>query len=180
MGRPPIGKSAMSPAERQQRRRKLNALAEKQKIEPVDPNPKRRRRPDYLPMPAGLVFWEPVKVVAVDGSHITAKMPIRRPLAEVDGTLTDDDLLYLVGKLSAQAIQRGLVSRATTAREMAVKAGAVVDRRTDEAIAAHRAGDGSASSTFGADFPIPSEGDGGTATHGMRTLMRVIAAHGAV
>lgn len=109
MGRPPIGKKAMTPAERQKRRRKAAA-----KSETVEQRKGRRARVQagidkaYIPTPPGITYWEHVAVKQNDGTDTLIWAPKTRPLASCHLDLSDDDLRALLDALQKEATRRGL------------------------------------------------------------------------
>lgn len=108
MGRPPIGRKAMTPAERQRKRRgkvirAQVAAATKGKRDRA----KDKAHAAYIPKPPGLTYWEQVTVQTAEGER-TAWAPKSRPLAACHSDLTDGDVLALLEQLEAIARERGL------------------------------------------------------------------------
>lgn len=110
MGRPPIGKRAMTPAERQQRRRKRLA---KEKAAVASKAKKSRAREKaaaaYIPTPPGITYWTKVTVQTDDGER-EIWTPRSKPAAVIEpGDLDDIDLLAAWRHITRLAISRGLV-----------------------------------------------------------------------
>jgi hypothetical protein len=68
MARPPIGKRATTPAERQRRRRK-RLRKEKLALGWRAENERRRlkKAETYIPMPPGITYWREIEVLTADG-----------------------------------------------------------------------------------------------------------------
>jgi hypothetical protein len=108
MPRPPIGKKAMTPAERQRRRRK--------KLRKEQSNDWRcrerlmlreKKARNYIPMPPGITFWRKVEVQTAEGPD-TIFTPTTRPLAKCETDLDDDEIVALLTQLRDLAEKRGL------------------------------------------------------------------------
>jgi hypothetical protein len=109
MGRPPVGKKAMTPAERQRRRRAKLAKANKENIaRKIRLKYREKSVRDYMPAPPGITLWERVPHQLPDGSikHILA--PLTKPLPVVALQLEDDEALELLHQLLDIARRRGL------------------------------------------------------------------------
>jgi hypothetical protein len=115
-GRPPIGKKAMTAAERQRRRRKTLA---KQKTsiatKAIRAMARQKTADDYIPAPPGITYWSRCEVRLVDGTLKTILEPKTKPLAACDTNLDDDDVLALIRRLGTMAKQRGLIDSARAA-----------------------------------------------------------------
>lgn len=107
MGRKPVGKKAMTAAERQRRRRKRlrsaklklgkKALRQKKLLEAGE---------QYIPTPPGVTYWRRVTIRTVDGDR-TFWQPTTRPLAAMAwGELTDADLDALREHLDREVRKR--------------------------------------------------------------------------
>jgi hypothetical protein len=93
MGRKPVGKKAMTDAERQRRRRK-KARKEKLKLGKKAEKEKKRLKnaDDYIPTPPGITYWYRVQV-----GERTLWAPTTQPLASVKwGELREEDLRCLI------------------------------------------------------------------------------------
>lgn len=110
MGRRPIGKKAMTAAERQRRRRaqlrlkslKVGSKAERQKRQ-------LKAAGKYIPIPPGFTFWRYEDVIGVDGKPRRIIAPMSKPLAAIALTFVDDaDIGALVRLLVQEAERRGL------------------------------------------------------------------------
>jgi hypothetical protein len=109
MPRPPIGKKAMTPAERQRKRRKR--LKKERSAEWHHRERQRKRRAaaeTHAPMPPGIYYWRAVRVRAEDGEVVEIRQPHAAPLAAVRDDLTDDEVLALLDELHGIAQRRGL------------------------------------------------------------------------
>lgn len=107
MGRAPIGKKAMTPAERQRRRRKrLRKEALSEATQGKRAAARQKARAKFMPMPVGFVYWREVTLEALERTTVLA--PTTRPLAACHGDLTDDDVLALLNELHSIAESRGL------------------------------------------------------------------------
>jgi hypothetical protein len=117
-GRPPIGKKAMSAAERQRRRRKKQAgeksAAVKKALRGIA---KQKTAARYIPMPPGITYWRYCEVRLADGTLKKVAAPETKPLAACDTDLDEDDILALIRRLGTMAKQRGLIDSARTALE---------------------------------------------------------------
>lgn len=108
MARPTVGKQAMTPAERQQRRRKRLKAERAAETKKVERAKRRAKNTDlYIPMPPGVTYWQQVTVITPDGEH-TVWAPKTRPLAACDSDLEDRDVLALLSQLRSIAEARGL------------------------------------------------------------------------
>jgi hypothetical protein len=108
MGRPPIGKKPMSAAERQRRRLKRIARAASAEVRKA----KAARARDkaalaYMPMPPGITYWRKVTVADPDGNPREIWSADTKPLAAIEGSLDDDDVLALLRRLGRIARGRG-------------------------------------------------------------------------
>jgi hypothetical protein len=103
MARPPIGKRAMTPAERQRRRRKK--LRRHQSAE-VQQQLRRKRRDEhakkYMPMPPGITYWRTAEILTADGPR-EIRTPATKPLAACEQDLEDDEVMSLLRQLTRQA-----------------------------------------------------------------------------
>ena len=111
MGRKPIGKRAMTPAERQARRR---AKLRKEASKAVSAGKRRAARDKanarYIPYPPGITYYEAVTVTLQDGGKREIWTPKTRPLAACHTDIADDDVLALLEQLNAIAKERGLLA----------------------------------------------------------------------
>ncbi len=108
MGRKPIGKKPMTPAERQRRHRKrLKTKRSTEVRKKLAAKARDERALLYVPMPPGVTVWRKVRIKARE--EVKIWQPTTRPLAaiQVDG-LEDDDLLALLRDLRILATERGL------------------------------------------------------------------------
>ena len=109
MARKPIGKAAMTPAERQRRRRKrLKA----EQLKTATAAERRRRRlknaAAYIPMPPGVTYWRKVAVVTPEGER-EVLAPTTQPypsLALAD--FEDAEVVVLLRALAREADRRRL------------------------------------------------------------------------
>ncbi len=107
MGRKPIGKKPMTPAERQRRHRKrLKTTRSAEVRKKLAAKARDNRAMLYVPMPPGITVWRKVRIKA--GEEVEIWQPKTRPLAAVRDDLTDDDLLALLRDLRILATERGL------------------------------------------------------------------------
>jgi len=145
MGRPPIGKKAMTPKERQRRRRaKLNKerqtdIARKLRL-------KRRQRMAEafsVPEPPGLTLW---RWVWHEETQLRICIPTTTPLPAVAQQLEDDEVLELLHQLMDIAKHRGLDIQQRPARTYP----------SHETIAEHEASGGTVG--FGAVEGAPNGG----------------------
>ncbi len=107
MGRKPIGKKPMTPAERQRRRRKglkTKRSAEVQKKMAAKARDERALK--YNPMPPGITVWYKKRMRAREVAEIW--QPRTRPLAAFQDGLEDDDILALLRDLRILATERRL------------------------------------------------------------------------
>ncbi len=109
VGRKPLGKRAMTPAERQARRRarlrrELEGAAKVGKRAAA----RDRAHAAYISAPPGITYWAAVEV-ARDGTTREIMAPNTRPLAACENDLTDDDVLALLAQLQKIASNRGLM-----------------------------------------------------------------------
>jgi hypothetical protein len=112
MARPPIGKKAMTPAERQRRRRK-RLKKEKAALGCRAENQRRRLKAakTYMPMPPGITYWRTVKVKTADGQVIETAVPLTKLLPSLEvGELDNADIIALLRQLTRAAIARGLLT----------------------------------------------------------------------
>ena len=106
MGRKPIGKKPMTPAERQRRRRKrLKTERSAEVRKKLAGKARDERALSYNPMPPGITVWRKTRIKARE--EIEIWQPTTRPLAAVQD-LEDDDLLALLRDLRILASERGL------------------------------------------------------------------------
>ena len=107
MGRKPIGKKPMTPAERQRRRRKrLKTERSAEVRKKLAGRARDERALSYNPMPPGITVWHKTRIKAREEVEIW--QPTTRPLAAVQDGLEDDDLLALLRDLRVLATERGL------------------------------------------------------------------------
>ncbi len=109
MGRPPVGKKAMTPAERQRRRRKNLKRAERSERERAA-IARARYESDkaYIPYPPGVHYWERLRVTTESGAIVEIWSPKRKPLAAIHDGLDDEAVLALLDQLHGIAKKRGL------------------------------------------------------------------------
>jgi hypothetical protein len=110
MPRPPIGKRAMTPAERQRRRRK-KLRKEKLALGSRAENERRRLKAaeTYMLMPPGITYWREVEVLTADGPR-KILTPTTKPLPSLQvSDLDDSDVIQLLRQLTRAAIARGLL-----------------------------------------------------------------------
>ena len=107
MGRNPIGKKPMTPAERQQRRRKrLKADRSAEVRKKLVGKARDERALAYNPMPPRITVWFKKRMKAGEVAEIW--QPRTRPLAAFQDGLEDDDILALLRDLGILATERGL------------------------------------------------------------------------
>ena len=107
MGRKPIGKKQMTPAERQRRRRKrLKTERSAEVRKKLAAKARDERALQYNPMPPGITVWRKVRVKAREDTEIW--QPMTRPIAAVQDGLEDNDILSLLRDLRILAAERGL------------------------------------------------------------------------
>ncbi len=107
MGRKPIGKKPMTPAERQRRRRKRLKADRSDEVRKKSAAKARDERAlQYIPMPPGITVWFKKRMKA--NEEFDAWIPRTRPLAAFQDGLEDDDILALFRDLRILAIERGL------------------------------------------------------------------------
>ena len=107
MGRNPIGKKPMTPAERQRRRRKrLKANRSDEVRKKSAAKAREERALAYIPMPPGITVWYLKRMRAREEQEIW--QPRTRPLAAFQDGLEDDDILSLLRDLRILAAERGL------------------------------------------------------------------------
>ena len=103
MGRKPIGKRAMTDAERQRKRRQRlrreRAANEKRA--------KRRAKATTIPSPPGITYWREVLVQTAEGEKAIIA-PTTRPLAACDTDLSNDEVRALARQIAAIAKRRGI------------------------------------------------------------------------
>jgi hypothetical protein len=117
-GRPPLGKQAMTAAERQRRRRKkLAKQKSSNQAKALRAIARQKNADSYMPVPPGITFWRRAKVRLDDGCIMETSLPIQKPLASCETTLDDDDVLALIRRLGAVAKRRGILSKAKAALE---------------------------------------------------------------
>ena len=108
MGRKPIGKRAMTPAERQKRHRaRLRKAkdAEWMKKERLKRRQENARR--FMPTPPGTTYWRKVRVMTPEGEQ-EIWAPLTRPLAACETDLEDEDIQALLSQLHKIAAKRGI------------------------------------------------------------------------
>lgn len=109
MGRQPIGKAAMTAAERQRRRRRKLRQGRRFEIDKKHRAMAREREAErYIPTPPGITHWEHVPTVTADGSRRKVWAPVTKPLATCAANLDDDDVLVLLVSLAQVAVDRGI------------------------------------------------------------------------
>jgi hypothetical protein len=107
MPRNPIGKQAMTDAERQaRRRRKLQqkadaALTRRERLRKREQNAK-----DFQPMPPGITYWRRVTLRVDRDAEVW--QPLTRPLPACDNALEDDEVVTLIRQLHRVAYERGI------------------------------------------------------------------------
>ncbi len=107
MGRKPIGKKPMTPAERQRRRRKrLKTERSTEVRKKLAAKARDERALQYNPMPPGITVWFKKRMKA--NEEFDAWIPRTRPLAAFQDGLEDDDILSLLRDLRILATERGL------------------------------------------------------------------------
>jgi hypothetical protein len=115
MPRQPLGKRAMAPAERQQKRRKR---LRKEKLATGHKAEKQRRllkaAADFMPMPPGITYWRKVTVTTPELER-EVWTPTTQPLAAIDmhdglSVLADEDISRLLQALLEEAAKRGLTA----------------------------------------------------------------------
>jgi hypothetical protein len=114
MGRPPIGKKAMTDAERQKRRRKklaAEASAEVQKFRKAQKRAQAAK--GIFPAPPGISYWRFIDIEP--GVRTTISQPTTLPFAQCELDLEPDDLLALIGQLAGRARQLGIEAEALQA-----------------------------------------------------------------
>jgi len=108
-GRPPIGKQAMTAAERQRRRRKKlsaeKSVAAKKAIRAAHRAKAAKR---YLPTPPGVTYWDRITVLLPDGTTKEILSPFTKPLAACQWNLDSDDIFALLAELVQLARMRDL------------------------------------------------------------------------
>ena len=116
MGRPPIGKKAMTPAERQARRRKRldkeagAAVAKAKRAKRLAEEAER-----YIPYPPGVTYWQQVNVAVQDEREVLVWRPETRPLAACQSTIENEDVLALLKQLARMAAVRDILLAAEQA-----------------------------------------------------------------
>jgi hypothetical protein len=109
MGRPPIGKRAMTPAERQRRRRAKVAKGHKAEIgRRLWFKHREQAAMNHVPAPPGITYWTQVTVQTPDGEKPIFS-PTTRPLAACAADLDDDDVMALLVQVTELAKQRNLI-----------------------------------------------------------------------
>ncbi len=107
MGRKPIGKNPMTPAERQRRRRKrLKTERNAEVRKKLAGKARDERALAYNPMPPGITVWFKKSMKAREECEIW--QPRTRPLAAFQHGLEDDDILSLLRDLRILAAERGI------------------------------------------------------------------------
>jgi hypothetical protein len=111
MGRPPIGRRAMTGAERQRRRRRrLKKLRDSEwhRRDRMKRRQKNAERHPSIPMPPGITYWEQVVVRLPDGGSGRVWAPRTKPLAACGGHLEPEEIRFLLRGLIGLAQARGL------------------------------------------------------------------------
>lgn len=109
MGRPPIGKRAMSDAERQRRRRARLAKEHKTVIaRKLRFKQREEAAVNYVPTPPGVTYWTQVVIETPCGPKAIFS-PTTRPLAACAADLEDEDVLALLQQVTHLAKSRRLV-----------------------------------------------------------------------
>jgi hypothetical protein len=109
MARPPIGKRAMTTAERQRRRRAKLAKVHKTEIARRLRFKRREEAAmNHVPAPSGITYWTQVTVQTPDGD-MPIFSPVTKPLATCAADLEDDDVMELLRRVTDLAKQRGLL-----------------------------------------------------------------------
>ncbi len=108
MGRKPIGKLAMTAAQRQRKRRRK--LKGKRSAELRAKDAARRREKmleGYIPSPPGITYW---KHVEIRPEHVGRQIcqPATRPLASCQNELSNEDVIALIQRLYRQCQRRGI------------------------------------------------------------------------
>ncbi len=107
MGRKPIGKKPMTPAERQRRHRKrLKTERSAEVRKKLAAKARDERALQYNPMPPGITVWYKKRMKA--NEEFDAWIPRTRPIAAVQDGLEDNDILSLLRDLRILAAERGL------------------------------------------------------------------------
>ncbi len=107
MGRKPIGKKPMTPAERQRRHRKRLKTGRSTEVrKKLAAKARDERALQYNPMPPGITVWYKKRMKAREVAEIW--QPRTRPLAAFQDGLEDDDILALLRDLRILAAERGL------------------------------------------------------------------------
>lgn len=109
-GRNPIGKKAMTPAERQARRRKKIAKADSAAVAKMKHAQSRTKAAKtFEAMPPGINVWRRIKVMGADGEPMEIWSAKQRPLTSMRvGDLQDEDLMSLTRSLLAEMNRRSL------------------------------------------------------------------------
>ena len=106
----PIGKRAMTAAERQRRARKKLKKKKSERTRKIEAAIQQQKRHEkYIPMPPGVTYYENVVVVTPQGER-SILVPKTRPLASCHDDLEDEDILALLEMLNRMAKERGLLS----------------------------------------------------------------------
>jgi len=117
-GRPPIGKKAMTAAERQRRRRKgLAAQKSADVTKAIRAKARQKTAETYIPTPPGITYWRYCEVRLADGALKKVAAPETKPLAACHTDLDADDILALIRRLGTMANQFGLMDSARAALE---------------------------------------------------------------
>jgi hypothetical protein len=117
-GRPPIGKKAMTPAERQRRRRKKLAKKKSHAIAKKLGLQKRAKLAAlYNPVPPGITYWRYRRVRLADGTLSHIPWAETKPLAACRQDLDAGDIFALIRRLSTIARDRGILDGAREAFE---------------------------------------------------------------
>ncbi len=110
MGRTPIGRRAMTPAQRQRRRRKRLRKEQGDYVLKVESLRQRyEKAKEYIPSPPGITYYESIIIVTPEGER-SIFVPKTRPLAACGDDLEDEDVMALLERLEAMAKERGLLS----------------------------------------------------------------------
>jgi hypothetical protein len=117
MARKPIGKVAMTPAERQRRRRKRLKAEQLKTATKAERQRKRlKNAAGYIPTPPGITYWHKVVVVTPEGEK-ECWAPTTQPYPSVDlhEFVEDGDIKALLRALAREANRRGLFPADTLA-----------------------------------------------------------------
>jgi hypothetical protein len=103
MGRPPIGKRAMTAAERQRRRHKRLRKERSDDWRRRERLMRRAKNADaFIPMPPGITYWSQVAIQPSDVGRLIWQ-PRTKPLAACGPSLEPDDVYALLRQLANMA-----------------------------------------------------------------------------